>query len=363
LTSDSYDGSTGISLDAMLNINANEPYARDSHWKKATLKAHPEVCIPTNPGTLLHPGSCTPCAFVFRVAEGQVRNRCTNGDACGWCHHPSHPRTRGRRQKSGGRAAFQKEETWTEKNAWTEKNGSETSTRDSSEKEGAWTDGYEGAKTNRAGRDDRAKNNRQRNGRDERSNGPQNPAGIGQSPEKVGLERCNTPEFDEQYSQYASPQQQYQHPQQILYSCIPVHVAVPTSTAEGMTTEWAGYSPTPIYMPDWNSQYQPEVGLCAPQPYVMVQMATPAAPPAFPGTGDAPDEGAAQGAPREPSQPFPALQQWVPHRSGAASGHGAAAVGDTDPDPTQRGPNPFPAAQQWVPNRNRLENIGLERFR
>jgi hypothetical protein len=281
----------------MLNINANEPYARDSHWKKATLKAHPEVCIPTNPGTLLHPGSCTPCAFVFRVAEGQVRNRCTNGDACGWCHHPSHPRTRGRRQKSGGRAAFQKEETWTEKNAWTEKNGSETSTRDSSEKEGAWTDGYEGAKTNRAGRDDRAKNNRQRNGRDERSNGPQNPAGIGQSPEKVGLERCNTPEFDEQYSQYASPQQQYQHPQQILYSCIPVHVAVPTQPAEGMT-EWPGYVARDTYgrdtygrdtysrdtyvrdtyapaqyVPDYDyppRMYQPEVQPYGSQPYMMV---------------------------------------------------------------------------------------------
>ena len=102
-----------------------------------------------------------------------MRNRCTNGDACGWCHHPSHPRTRGRRKKSRVHPTLQNEETWTEQNAWKEKNGSsEGSTRDSSEKEGTE---YEGAKTNRttgddrgsgksnrAVRDDRAKNNRQR---------------------------------------------------------------------------------------------------------------------------------------------------------------------------------------------------------
>ena len=56
-----------------------------------------EVCIPTNPGTILHEESlCSPCAFVFRIAGGQVRNRCKDGDACGFCHHPSHKRGRGR---------------------------------------------------------------------------------------------------------------------------------------------------------------------------------------------------------------------------------------------------------------------------
>ena len=59
-----------------------------------------------------------------------------------------------------------------------------------------------------------------------------------------------------QYSQYAAPQ--YQQPQQIIYTCIPVNVAVPASPADGTTTEWAGYSPAPIsptYVHDWNSQY------------------------------------------------------------------------------------------------------------
>merc|ERR1719174_973613 len=166
-------------MNANLNRNANEPNsgARDSHWSSTACSPEDKttessVCVPTNPGTLLHPGSCTPCAFVFRVAEGQVRNRCTNGDACGWCHHPSHPRTRGRRQKSGGAAARQKEENWNDKN------GSETSTRDSwsdreskAKKEARTetdrakttrsTRDDRNAKSNRAaGRDDRAKNNR-----------------------------------------------------------------------------------------------------------------------------------------------------------------------------------------------------------
>jgi len=369
LTPDSYDGSGGLSLDAMLNRNANEPNgARDSqHWSSTAYgpedkTTESSVCVPTNPGTLLHPGSCTPCAFVFRIAEGQVRNRCANGDACGWCHHPSHPRTRGRRKKSRVHPTLQNEETWTEQNAWKEKNGSsEGSTRDSSEKEGTE---YEGAKTNRttgddrgsgksnrAVRDDRAKNNRQKNVRDERSkyarSWQQNPANIGQ-PENVGRERCNTPDFDEQYVQYASPQQQYsqyaapqyQQPQQIIYTCIPVNVAVPASPADGTTTEWAGYSPAPIsptYVHDWNSQYQPPPDvrqLAAPQPYMMVQMPAPVSPPAFLPAGYAPDQGASQG----PDQAFPARQQW-------ASGHGAAA------------------AEQRAPNRNRFENISLERSR
>ena len=59
-----------------------------------------EVCIPTNPGTILHEESlCSPCAFVFRIAGGQVRNRCKDGDACGFCHHPSHKRGRGKTLK------------------------------------------------------------------------------------------------------------------------------------------------------------------------------------------------------------------------------------------------------------------------
>jgi hypothetical protein len=47
---------------------------------------------PTNPGTLLHPHGCKPCAFF-------CRQRCQNGDACDFCHHSSHPRTRGKRRR------------------------------------------------------------------------------------------------------------------------------------------------------------------------------------------------------------------------------------------------------------------------
>jgi hypothetical protein len=139
--------------------------------------------------------------------------------------------------------------------------------------------------------------------------------------EKVTPERCNTPEFDEQYACYPQASQEtspfrndytqgpqghpagmmqedyYARPAPIVYSCIPVHVAVPTPAAEGMP-EWAGY-PThgaaPAYMADWNAQYQPEVRQYAPQPYMMVQMQ--------------------------------------------------------------------PTASQWTPNRVRLENVGLERPR
>jgi hypothetical protein len=273
----------GLSLDAIMNDTAG------GKWTPPQQKDHPEVCIPTNPGTLLHPGSCTPCAFVFRVAEGQVRNRCTNGDQCGWCHHPSHPRTRGRRQKNNGAAREKKEdkETWADKN-----NGSETSTRDSwsdresKAKQTTWTEGDDRAKTttrstkedrmsgksNRAPRDDRAKTNRQRNDRDDRSKN------YRPTPEKAP-ERCSTPEFDEQFSMYPRAQ----HPQgliqedcfgqaaPILYSCVPVHVAVPTPAAEGMP-EWAGYAPTAAYVQDWNPQYQPEARAYAPQQYMMVQM-------------------------------------------------------------------------------------------
>jgi hypothetical protein len=47
--------------------------------------------IPTNPGTLFHPHNCKPCAF-------NCRKRCANGADCEFCHHPSHPRTRGKRR-------------------------------------------------------------------------------------------------------------------------------------------------------------------------------------------------------------------------------------------------------------------------
>jgi hypothetical protein len=146
-----------------------------------------------------------------------------------------------------------------------------------------WTEGDERAKTarstskerksNRAARDDRAKNTRQRNDRDDRSKKHNNMP--------VKIERCVTPEFDEQFSTYPAAQ----HPQglmqedcfsqgaPILYSCVPVHVAVPTPAAEGMP-EWAGYAPTAGYMHDWNAQYQPEVRPYVPQQYMMVQMAS-----------------------------------------------------------------------------------------
>jgi hypothetical protein len=295
------DEGCGISLDAMVP-NATGVNLTDQ-WK-AQQKDHPEVCIPTNPGTLLHPGSCTPCAFVFRVAEGQVRNRCTNGDECGWCHHPSHPRTRGRRQKNGASArqkeAEQQQDAWTDKNGG---NGSETSTRDTgsdrdnkNDKNDSWTEGEDhpkinrstkddrgNSKSSRSTRDDRAKTNRQqRNGRDDRSKNFRMPDYY--APEKV--ERCNTPEFDEQYACYPRPQQPqgltgvmqqdncYGQPTQILYSCVPVNVAVPAPAAEGMP-EWTGYSPTATYMHDWNASYQPEVRPYAPQQYMMLPMHQP----------------------------------------------------------------------------------------
>jgi hypothetical protein len=292
----------------MLNQNGENSTENPPDMWKPQQKDHPEVCIPTNPGTLLHPGSCTPCAFVFRVAEGQVRNRCTNGDQCGWCHHPSHPRTRGRRQKNGGAAARQKEaqqqEAWTDRNG-SGGNGSETSTRDSwsdretkEKKKSTWTEGEDRQKTNRstkderrengkstrAGRDERAndrgKGKGQRNDRDDRSKNHRNPP----PPEKV--ERCSTPEFDEQYSCYPRPHHPqgltgvvlqencYAQPTPVLYSCVPVNIAVPAQAAEGMG-EWAGYS-QPTYVPDWNAaQYQQDVRPYAPQQYMMVPMHQP----------------------------------------------------------------------------------------
>jgi hypothetical protein len=333
---DGPNGNMGLSLDTLARDDGQDK------WK--TCQDHPAVCIPTNPGTLLHPGSCTPCAFVFRVAEGQVRNRCTNGDSCGWCHHPSHPRTRGRRQKSGG-ARKQQDETsgvggTRQQKDETEKNGSETSTRDSwSDRESkakqaaAWNgtedrgkshrsakDERGNGKGNRAGRDDRAKNNRQRNDRDDRSRNQRFVTPPPPMQSERGLERCNTPEFDEQYACYRAPhgapdpvyhmpispnqgpqpgpQDDYiRQPTPILYSCIPVHVAVPTQPAEGMT-EWPGYVARDTYgrdtygrdtysrdtyvrdtyapaqyVPDYDyppRMYQPEVQPYGSQPYMMV---------------------------------------------------------------------------------------------
>lgn len=115
-------------------------------------------------------------------------------------------------------------------------------------------------------------------------------------PEKV--ERCSTPEFDEQYAPYraqymqAPPEAPFQHmtqgpqsphgqqgnsddyisqPTPILYpSFIPVHVAVPAQSTEVMS-EWPAYTQQ-TYVPDWGNQYQAEVRPYAPQQYVMVQM-------------------------------------------------------------------------------------------
>jgi hypothetical protein len=300
----------------MLNDGTSAITAAADQWKSPQ-KDNQEVCIPTNPGTLLHPGSCTPCAFVFRVAEGQVRNRCTNGDDCGWCHHPSHPRTRGRRQKNG--AAARQKEAAQQQEAWADKNGggggSDTSTRDSCDRDSetkakntSWNDGDAHPKTNRSqkddrkngkspgmGRDDRAnaKNNRQRNGRDDRSKNYQIPP---PQPVQNGVERCNTPEFDEQYACYPRPQQPqafqgvmqdgYGQPAPIMYSCVPVSVAVPARPDGSGMPDFAGYAPTaawPMHIPeDWNASYMMpgaprdmEARNYAPQPYMMVPLQQP----------------------------------------------------------------------------------------
>jgi hypothetical protein len=302
----------GLSLDAMANkTDAMHNDNTQEKWTERPVvlgqKEHPEVCIPTNPGTLLHPGSCTPCALVFRVAEGQVRNRCTNGDNCGWCHHPSHPRTRGRRQKSSGAARQKEAAAQEDKNG----NGSETSTRDSwsdretKRKDATWSEGDDRPKSSTrresgkeqfgkdgkgkgAVRDDRGKNNRQRNDRDDRSK--HHRAMTAAPPPMEKVERCNTPDFDEcaYYANYNRPPQHpqvmagvmqencYGQPTPILYSCVPVNVnvAVPAPAAEGMP-EWAGYPTTTTYVPDWNSQYQGEVRPYAPQQYMMLHMPQP----------------------------------------------------------------------------------------
>jgi hypothetical protein len=82
---------------------------------------------------------------VYPISGRQVRNRCANGDDCGFCHHPDHPRTRGRRRKKESAAEKDPQQTekstaWQEEDMLAEKNGSETSTRDS------WSDRDEKAK-------------------------------------------------------------------------------------------------------------------------------------------------------------------------------------------------------------------------
>jgi hypothetical protein len=96
-------------------------------------------------------------------------------------------------------------------------------------------------------------------------------------PDKV--ERCNTPEFDEQYACYPAQHPQglmqddcFAQPTPMLYSCVPVHVAVPAPATEEMRRDWTGYAPTATYMHDWSGQYQPEARPYAPQQYVLVQM-------------------------------------------------------------------------------------------
>merc|ERR1719456_1369243 len=71
--------------DASRGKGAKQPSAQDDGSATA------EDDLPKNPGTLLHPNDCKPCAFY-------CRQRCANGDTCDFCHHPSHPRTRGKRR-------------------------------------------------------------------------------------------------------------------------------------------------------------------------------------------------------------------------------------------------------------------------
>jgi hypothetical protein len=69
----------------------------------------------------------------------------------------------------------------------------------------------------------------------------------------------------------------YGQPTQILYSCVPVNVAVPAPSAEGMP-EWTGYAPTATYMHDsyMHASYNQEVRSYPPQQhYVMLPMHQP----------------------------------------------------------------------------------------
>jgi hypothetical protein len=78
-------------------IENDREYSNSSqHGSSGSAETNPER--PTNIGSLKHPHDCRPCAFVFRISGGELRNRCSNGDACVFCHDPSHPRVRGRRR-------------------------------------------------------------------------------------------------------------------------------------------------------------------------------------------------------------------------------------------------------------------------
>jgi hypothetical protein len=78
-------------------IEHDREYSNSSqHGSSGSAETNPER--PTNIGSLKHPHECRPCAFVFRISGGELRNRCSNGDACVFCHDPSHPRVRGRRR-------------------------------------------------------------------------------------------------------------------------------------------------------------------------------------------------------------------------------------------------------------------------
>jgi hypothetical protein len=95
-------GGSRIEIDRdLLNSNSNS----SSHGSSGSAETNPER--PTNIGSAKHPHDCRPCAFVFRISGGELRNRCSNGDACVFCHDPSHPRVRGRRR--GAKAKEQKE--------------------------------------------------------------------------------------------------------------------------------------------------------------------------------------------------------------------------------------------------------------
>merc|ERR1719191_1614616 len=87
-------------------IEHDREYSNSSqHGSSGSAETNPER--PTNIGSAKHPHECRPCAFVFRISGGELRNRCSNGDACIFCHDPSHPRVRGRRR--GAKSKEQKE--------------------------------------------------------------------------------------------------------------------------------------------------------------------------------------------------------------------------------------------------------------
>merc|ERR1719191_900146 len=83
-------------------VENDREYSNSSqHGSSGSAETNPER--PTNIGSAKHPHECRPCAFVFRISGGELRNRCSNGDACVFCHDPSHPRVRGRRRGAKAR--------------------------------------------------------------------------------------------------------------------------------------------------------------------------------------------------------------------------------------------------------------------